>query len=126
MKFDHRHYKAMELMLQGRSNTSIAEELGISRMTLYNWTKKPEWQEEFRNMLRTHSASGLRKVIDSMESAAIEDRNAAAAKLLLQMNQLLEKENTAKNEVKVEINLDKIREAVAAELNGVEIDEDDV
>ena len=77
-------------------------------------------------MLRTHSASGLRKVIDSMESAAVEDRNAAAAKLLLQMNQMLEKENTAKNEVKVEINLDKIREAVAAELNGVEIDEDDV
>lgn|SRR5690606_17126835 len=110
MKFDHRHYKAMELMLEGKTNTAIAEELGISRMTLYNWTRNPEWKNAFKNMLRTHSGSRLRDVIDSMTDAAIVDRNAAAAKLLLEMNQMLEKEEKQQVTAKVEINLDKIRD----------------
>ena len=66
---DERKEKALGLMLNGRKDKEITEELGISRQTLYRW-RKYDWHfmkalEERRSMLREQAEDGLLELTDA-------------------------------------------------------------
>lgn len=110
MRLQDKHFKLMELLLEGKTQTEAAEILGVSRMTIHRWMKAEEWQEEYRAAIRNHSKNRLKDVVDAMIDASVKEKNAAAAKLIFEMNSLLKKEEKPNVTVKNEINLDKIRE----------------
>lgn len=96
-KLDERHYRVIELLLEGaKTNRQIAEEVGVHYNTITNWQKDELFQREFKRTLQTHTQPKLRLLIDSMIANAITEGNAAMAKLVLQMNDML----TDKVEVK--------------------------
>jgi DNA-binding XRE family transcriptional regulator len=54
-KLDERHFKAMELLMKKRTQKEIAEEIGVSRMTIHRWMKDPLFESEFKHVLRNYS-----------------------------------------------------------------------
>ncbi len=92
---------AIEFLIQGRSDRSVAEAVGINRSTLYEWRKNPifvaalnkqrnEMWKESRERLKTLAGSAL----DTIERQLANDDGRialAASKLILQNNQTLNK-----------------------------------
>ena len=70
---DERQEKALGLMLNGRKDKEITEELGISRQTLYRWRKYDanflQILEERRNMLREQAEDTLQFLKIQLEAA---------------------------------------------------------
>lgn len=68
----------------------VAEECGVSRKTLYLWrNKNEEFKRELKKAIVANTLDKLPAVMNSMADAAIVDRNAQAAKLILQANDML-------------------------------------
>lgn len=74
----------------------IAEECGVTRQTIQNWKKRPEFIDEIKAQIIEDNLDTLPDLIKSLTQIAIEDRSAAMAKLALQVNGML----TDKVEVK--------------------------
>jgi len=103
-KLDQRHFRAMEMLLEGTyTMQEIADEVGISRRQLYNWLEMDEFKTAYNNMVINHGKNRLREVMDSMYEAAIDERSAAAAKLILEAHEILNKKNTI-SDVNVHVN----------------------
>jgi hypothetical protein len=87
------HYIAIHYLAQprkgGKTMQEIADECGVSRKTLYEWKKDDLFNRELKRQVVRNTLDKLPEVADSMADAAIEDRNAAAAKLIFQMHELL-------------------------------------
>ncbi|WPS88830.1 phBC6A51 family helix-turn-helix protein [Brevibacillus halotolerans] len=87
------HYIAIGYLSQpkrsGKTMEEIAKECGVDRTTLYNWRKDPLFERELKRAIIRESIDRLPEVIESMADAAIDDKNAAAAKLVLQVNEML-------------------------------------
>lgn len=90
----------------------IAKEAGISRRALYEWTKEPVFERELKREIIRKARNRLPQVVNSMADAAIEERSAAAAKLLFQMEGMLK--DTVEVETKTSDTVDP--EALAAKL----------
>lgn len=105
---DQRHFRAMEMLLEGTyTMQEIADEVGISRRQLYNWLEMDEFKTAYNNMVINHGKNRLREVMDSMYEAAIDERSAAAAKLILEAHEILNKKNTISDvNVHVDNNID--------------------
>lgn len=73
----------------GKTMEQIAKECQVDRTTIYNWLKEPLFEKELKKEIARQSLSRLPEVIDSMADAAIKEGNAAAAKLVLQVNDML-------------------------------------
>lgn len=73
----------------GKTMEEIGKEAGVSRQAVYDWLKDPLFERELKRQIARNTLDRLPEVTDSMADAAIQDRNAAAAKLLLQMNEML-------------------------------------
>jgi Trp operon repressor len=108
-KLDERHFKVMEMLMKKRTQKEIAEEIGVSRMTIHRWMKDPLFEREFKYVLRNHCKNHMKDVMDAMVSAAVEDRNAAAAKLIFQINNLMDADEP-NVQVNNQIDLATIRE----------------
>lgn len=67
----------------------IGKEAGVSRQAVYDWLKDPLFERELKRQITRNTLAKLPEVTDAMATAAIEDRNAAAAKLIFQMNEML-------------------------------------
>lgn len=103
-RLDSRHYRAMEMLLEGTyTMQEIADEVGVSRRQLYNWMEWDEFKNAYNNMVINHGKNRLREVMDSMYEAAIDERSAAAAKLILEAHEILNKKNTI-SDVNVHVN----------------------
>ncbi|MFL0498433.1 phBC6A51 family helix-turn-helix protein [Priestia megaterium] len=121
-------YKAIELLLQGKKNVEIAEELGIHRNTVTNWTKEEIFQSELRKAATRHSQNRLGELVSKMYDVAINDRSAAMAKLLLQMQGMLTDKHIVEREIPSAINgvdYNKIDDEIAAFAKRLE-DESDI
>lgn len=107
-KLDARHFKCMEMLLEGTyTMQEIADEVGVSRRQLYNWLEMDEFKTAYNNMVINHGKNRLREVMDSMYEAAIDERSAAAAKLILEAHEILNKKNTISDvNVHVDNNID--------------------
>jgi transcriptional regulator with XRE-family HTH domain len=80
----------------GYTMQEIADQCGVSRKTLYEWKKKPEFEAELRRQIKTQVLGKVPDVFDHMYKASQSEGNAAAAKLILQAAEML----TDKLEVK--------------------------
>lgn len=73
----------------GKTMEEIAKECGVDRRTLYKWLRDPLFERELKKEIARQSMNRLPEVLESMADAAVEDRNAAAAKLVLQVHGML-------------------------------------
>lgn len=113
-----KQYLLMELIFSGKTQAEAAEILGVSDKMVRRWMADENWDKEYRAAIRNHAKTRLKDVVDAMIEAAVQDRNAAAAKLILQMNGLLQREPVEVIQpitVRNEIDLNRIRE----ELRGI-------
>lgn len=89
-------YDAIKYLAQpkqgGLTQEQIAERCGVARSTLYEWKRKPEFEAELKAEIVRRSHDRLPELIDSMARYAIEDGNAAMAKLVLEANRMLTKQ----------------------------------
>jgi predicted transcriptional regulator len=91
-RLDARHYQALEMLLTGQyTNKEVAEAVGISERQFYRWLEEPMFKKAFNNMVVSYGKGRLTAVLDSMYDAAIHDKNAAAAKIVLEAHKILGK-----------------------------------
>ncbi|WP_213656281.1 phBC6A51 family helix-turn-helix protein [Paenibacillus vini] len=92
-RLETHHLIAIHYLAQPRRGGKTMEEIGaaagVSRQSIYDWLKEPLFERELKRQITRNTLDKLPEVADSMADAAIQDRNAAAAKLLLQMNKML-------------------------------------
>ena len=121
------HIKAIGLLLEGKKNQEIAEELGVHRNSVTNWIKDDLFQSELRKAATRHSQHRLGELVEKMYSTAINEESAAMAKLLLQMQGMLTDKVSVEQSVKQEagVNYDKIDDEIAAFAKRLE-DETDI
>lgn len=109
-RLDERHFKVMEMLMKKHTQQEIADELGVSRMTIHRWLKDPEFEAEYKHVLRNHSKNKLGDVLDAMVEAAIVEKSAAAAKLILEVNSMLKPDDKQQVTVNNQIDIAKIKE----------------
>jgi len=73
----------------GKTMNEIAEEASVTRGTLYDWIKDPLFDKELKKEIIRETMNRLPEVLASLTDAVVNDHNAAAAKLLLQVNGML-------------------------------------
>lgn len=103
-RLETHHLIALNYLAQpkraGLTMEQIATEAGVSRQALYDWMKDPLFERELKKQITRNVLDRIPAVTDAMAQAAIEDRNAAAAKLLLTMTEMLtEKIDVTKTDV---------------------------
>ncbi len=88
-------YEAIDLLVlrgkQKMTKGAIAEKLGINPRTLRRWEQDPVFINEYKRLVVQATTSRMPEILDALTDAVIEDRSAAAAKLLLQMHGMLTK-----------------------------------
>lgn len=67
----------------------VAEEAGVSRRSLYYWLDDKMFDSELKKRIIRNTRDKLPDVTAAMVDAVTQDRNAAMAKLVLQMNDML-------------------------------------
>jgi predicted transcriptional regulator len=87
------HYTAIEFLALpkqgGFTMDQIAEKCGVSRQTIHNWRKNPAFEAELKRQIIRNTQKHLPELTQAMVKHAIEQGNAAMAKLVLQMNDML-------------------------------------
>jgi len=73
----------------GKTMEEIATEAGVSRRAVYDWLKDPLFDRELKKEIVRQTTARLPEVMESLTDAVISEHNAAAAKLLLQVNGML-------------------------------------
>ncbi|MGF9909475.1 hypothetical protein [Brevibacillus porteri] len=73
----------------GKTMDEIATEASVSRQALYDWLKDPLFDKELKKEIIRETRLRVPDVLDSMADAAIHERNAQAAKIVLQVNDML-------------------------------------
>lgn len=110
-------YKAIGLLLEGKKHVEIAEELGVHRNTITNWTKEDLFQSELRKAATRHSQHRLGELISRMYEVAINEGSAAMAKLILQSQGMLTDKHIVERDAPSAINCvnyDKIDDEITA------------
>lgn len=112
----------------GKTYEEIATICGVTARTLENWRKDATFDTEFKRAIRRSNDARLPELVESLTDIAITDRNAAMAKLALQVSGML----TDKVEVETKdsggTDVDTLRRRIAAlqkrdEADTSEIDE---
>jgi len=93
MRLETHHYIAINYLALprrgGKTMQEIAEECQVSRQTVYKWLDNPVFAAELKRRIIRNSRDKLPDLVESMTEHAIADGNAALAKLVLQMNDML-------------------------------------
>ena len=84
---------ALALILQGRKDAEVAEELGVSRMTIWRWKKyDPEFiktLDEKRTHLRQQAEDNILELTESAVNAIRDALNNGDTKIRLQAAKLV-------------------------------------
>ncbi|MBT2714726.1 phBC6A51 family helix-turn-helix protein [Bacillus sp. ISL-57] len=120
------HYKAMALLAApkrgGLTYEQIAKECDVHPNTLLNWRKDPLFEREFKREVVSGTQGRLSEMLDAMVDAAIDDKNAAAAKLILTANDMLTDRVEVNAEVSTTKDIDSIKAKIASYRNGTTTD----
>ena len=76
----------------GLTYDQIAERCGVHRSTVFEWKRKPEFEAELKAEIVRSTHDKLPELMASMAEFAINDGNAAMAKLVLEANRMLTKQ----------------------------------
>ncbi|MEW9700717.1 phBC6A51 family helix-turn-helix protein [Paenibacillus sp. SI8] len=86
-------YVAIEWLSQikhgGKTLEEIAELCGVTRQCLWSWRRDDEFQHELKREIVRNTMSRLPEVLEAMADSAITLKSAAAAKLILQANEII-------------------------------------
>ncbi|MHA7962866.1 phBC6A51 family helix-turn-helix protein [Paenibacillus sp. CAU 1782] len=99
----------------GKTYEQIAELAGVTARTVENWRKDDSFDRELKRAIVRNNSGRLPEVITSLTDAVINEHNAAAAKLLLQVNGML----TDKVEVETKSDVGTDVEALRARLEAM-------
>jgi len=113
------HLLAIQYLSQpkkaGKTDEEIAEICGVSRQSIYNWRKDPLFERELKSQMIRNNRDRLPEVIESLSQIAIDTGNAAAAKLLLQINGMLTDKVEVETKVSVaEVDYDALDDEIEA------------
>lgn len=67
----------------------IADKIGVSARTLQRWQRNPAFEAAYKREIVSKTTGRLPAVFDALIDSIIEDRNASAARLVLQANGML-------------------------------------
>lgn len=87
----------------GKTMDEIAQECCVSRQAIYEWMKDDLFMKERIKEMKRNSMDRVPEVIDSMADAAVKDRNAAAAKLILQMNEMIVEKSEVETTLRTDV-----------------------
>ncbi|WP_440961258.1 phBC6A51 family helix-turn-helix protein [Paenibacillus nitricinens] len=73
----------------GLTIEQIAQECGVSRQAVWNWRSDPLFESELKKQIRRNLLDRVPSIGAAMADAAEAEHNAAAAKLVLQMTDVL-------------------------------------
>ncbi|MCG5252610.1 phBC6A51 family helix-turn-helix protein [Brevibacillus agri] len=73
----------------GKTMDEIAKECKVSRQTLYDWMRQSDFDAELRRQTARNVSKLVPDVLDAMYETSLVDKNAAAAKLILQVAGML-------------------------------------
>ena len=95
------------------THEQIAEEVGVSRRTIFNWKKDDEFNKALKDQIMRNTVDRLPEVMASVPDHIINDGNAAMFRTLLQAHGML----TEKHEVETKDNnaasIEDIRSKIA-------------
>jgi len=92
MRLDTRHYMAIQWLAQPKINgkyggektiQDIADMCGVHRKTIWEWRKNPVFESELKKEMKRIVGNDVPDVLKSMVDAAVKDKNAKAAELIL-------------------------------------------
>lgn len=70
MKITKKHKTAIKLLLDGRfSQEEIAQNVKVSRKTLYNWIKNPDFEQEYNEQLNEIERRTKRRISRMVDTA---------------------------------------------------------
>lgn len=98
----------------GKKNEEIAEMCGVSRQSLHNWRKDPLFERELKKQMVRNSQDKLPEVIESISYFAVNEGNAAMAKLALQLNGMLVDKVEVEAKDTNKINYDELDKDIAS------------
>ncbi|MGF7045697.1 putative transcriptional regulator [Paenibacillus sp. DS2015] len=73
----------------GKTYEEVAAICGVTARTIENWRKDRAFDVELKRAMVRNNSTRLPEMIASLTDVAIKEGNAAAAKLVLQMNDML-------------------------------------
>ncbi|MGM7724372.1 phBC6A51 family helix-turn-helix protein [Metabacillus sp. Hm71] len=86
-------YEAIKYLAQpkngGLTLDEVAEAVGVTRQTLYRWRQDIEFSDEIKRQINRNTMDRIPEVLEAMMEASIKNKNANAAKLVLQSVGLL-------------------------------------
>lgn len=97
----------------GKTMEEIAQECEVSRRALYDWLKDPLFDRELKKEIVRQTTARIPEVMDSLTDAVINDHNAAAAKLLLQVNGMLTDKIEVESNVNTSVDVEALRERIS-------------
>lgn len=98
----------------GLTMQQIANEAGVTRDAIYKWLKDPLFDRELKKAIIRNTRNRLPDVTESMVNAVIADGNAAMAKLILQMNDMLTDDIKVSDKLESVTDIDAMQERIAA------------
>ena len=115
-------YEAIALLIEGKTQTEVAEELGVHRNTVGSWVRdNVAFDKAYLDEVRRITHRRLPELMSAMMEVAIGEGSAAMSKLILEANGML----TQKHEVNAtgsgsngDTDLDAMRAQVEAFRNG--------
>lgn len=96
----------------GLTMAEIAEEVGVSERTLYNWKNNETFQKELKRTILKYSLEGMPKVMEAIERGITEDRNAAMARLWTEMQGLTSKDRSTDESAPDDYDIESMRKRI--------------
>lgn len=73
LPLDERHYRAIEMLTRvpRMTHDEIAQELGICRMTLARWRKRPDFNREYQRLMRAITDEMYKRIKNRVWASAM-------------------------------------------------------
>lgn len=103
-RIEPKHIQAMVSILEGNTISKTAEIVGVSRITIHRWLREPLFQQHLNSLIVNETKHDVKRVLDAMIEAAVKEKNAAAAKIVLSAHNI----GTGNDKVEVNVNQNEI------------------